>query len=443
MRKLIAAVFLMFCFLMVSVYGQRTGFQEEEFTKRRAVLMEQVKEGMILLFADAFPHPGVRFRQDNDFYYFTGIEDKNGILLMRPETGESLLFLPRKTLREEMVEGKNLLGDTDAQKKINLDAVHPITYFNEYLARNMKKVTRTFYIRLSGKDTVDMSRREDILFQARKARNPYNDQISLDQYRVKTLRDRFPSFDIKDISSEIDAMRVIKSPREIEILRRNGKISAEGVKAAMLATRPGVYEYELEAAAMYVVSKNGALGAAYPPIVGSGPNSCIWHYEKSERRMEAGDIVLMDFGANLDYLSMDITRTWPVSGKFTPDQREAYQAVLEVQKACIESYRPGVTIEDVREYVAKVLKKRKIDTRGLKGTIHHYIGMATHDVGLHGVPLKEGMVFTIEPGLYYPEKELGIRIEDTVLITRDGCEVLTKDVPKEIDEIEKFMAKRK
>ncbi len=441
MKKISAIVFLMFCFVIVSGYGERTGFPEEEFTERRARLMERVKGGMILLFANAFSPPGVRFRQDNDFYYFTGCEDKSGILLMRPETGESLLFLPRKTPREEMVEGKNLLGDTDAQKKTNLGAVHPISYFNEYLARNMNKVTRTFYVRLSGQDTVDISRREAVLFQARRGRNPYNAQISLDQYRVKKLRERFPSFEIKDIAPLIDAMRVIKSPREIEILRRNGKISAEGIKAAMRVTRPGGYEYELEAAAMHVVLKNGALGPAYPPIVGSGPNSCTWHYEKSERRMKAGDVVLMDFGANLDYLSMDITRTWPVSGKFTLEQKEVYQTVLEVQKACIEAYRPGVTVEDVREYVAKVMKKKKIDTRGLKGTIHHYVGMSTHDVGLYEVPLKEGMVFTIEPGLYYREKELGVRIEDTVLITRDGCEVLTKDVPKEIDEIEALMQK--
>ena len=194
---------------------------------------------------------------------------------------------------------------------------------------------------------------------------------------------------------------------------------------------------------MHVILKNGALGAAYPPIVGSGPNSCVLHYEKNERKMEAGDVVLMDFGADLDYLCMDISRTWPVSGKFTPEQKEVYRAVLEVQKASIESYRPGVTIEDVKKYVAKVMAEKKIDTRGLSGVIHHYVGMATHDVGIERVPLKEGMVFTVEPGLYYPEKALGIRIEDTVLITRDGCEVLTRDVPKEIEDIETLLSKNR
>jgi Xaa-Pro aminopeptidase len=248
---------------------------------------------------------------------------------------------------------------------------------------------------------------------------------------------------MKDIVPLIDAMRMIKSPEEIAIIRRNGKISAEAVKQAMLATKPGVYEYEIEAAAMYVILKNGARGPAYAPIVGSGPNSCILHYQKSERRAKAGDLLLMDFGGELDYLCMDITRTWPVSGKFTPEQREIYQTVLEVQKACIEVYRPGITEKEVRQHVAQVLKKKNIDPRGLKGGMHHYVGLSTHDVGKYGIPLEEGMVFTIEPGLYYTDKELGVRIEDTILITKDGCEVLSKDVPKEIDEIEALLSKRK
>ena len=234
---------------------------------------------------------------------------------------------------------------------------------------------------------------------------------------------------------------MIKSQEEREIMRRNGKISAEAVKQAMLATESGVFEYEIEAAAMHIILKHGAKGPAYPPIVGSGPNTCIMHYEENGRQTEDGDLVLMDFGADLDYLCMDITRTWPVSGKFTPEQREIYQIVIEVQKACIEAYKPGVTSEDVQKHVSEVMKKKGLDPRGQRGGIGHYVGMCVHDVGPRG-PLREGMVFAIEPGLYYPEKNIGIRIEDTVLITKDGCEVLSKDVPKEIDEIEKLMARR-
>jgi Xaa-Pro aminopeptidase len=241
----------------------------------------------------------------------------------------------------------------------------------------------------------------------------------------------------------IDEMRLIKSAEEIDILRRNGKISAEAVKQAILATGPGVFEYQIEAAAMHVILKNGAKGAAYPPIVGSGPNSCIWHYNENSRKVKDGDLVLMDFGADLDYLCMDITRTWPASGKFTAEQREVYQIVLAVQKACIEAYRPGVTSEDVRKHVADVMKKKGIDPRELRGGIGHYVGMCVHDVGPRGVRLKEGMVFAIEPALYYPEKNIGIRIEDTILITKDGCEVLTKDVPKELEEIQGLMFRKK
>ncbi|MFC2159009.1 M24 family metallopeptidase, partial [Acidobacteriota bacterium] len=138
-----------------------------------------------------------------------------------------------------------------------------------------------------------------------------------------------------------------------------------------------------------------------------------------------------------------ISRTWPASGKFSQEQREAYEVVLEVQKACIEAYKPGATVRDVQKHVASVLKKKGLDSRGLRGGFGHYVGMSVHDVGPRPQKLKEGMVFAIEPGLYYPEKNIGIRIEDTVLITKNGCEVLTKDVPKEIEEVEALLALRK
>lgn len=288
---------------------------------------------------------------------------------------------------------------------------------------------------------MDEARSETALMDARKARSHYNSRISLDLDRIGQLKARYPQCELKDVAPVIDALRAIKTPEEIEILRRNGRISAEAVRQAMLATGPGVFEYEIEAAAMSVILRGGARSAAYAPIVGSGPNSCIWHYDQNSRRVGPGDVVLMDFGADLDHLTMDITRTWPASGRFTAEQREVYRAVLEVQKACIEAYRPGATPKDVRDHVARVMKAKGIDPRGLQGDFGHGVGLSVHDVDLGGV-LKQGMVFAIEPALYYPEKALGIRIEDTVLITKNGCEVLTRDVPKEIDDIEKLLAGR-
>ena len=439
--------FLLSLFFIVesAAFAQRVGYSKDEFLRRRNALMDKVGGGMIVLFGESMPQPVAHFRQDNDFYYFSGIEDKNAVLLMAPKTKATYLFLPVRS--EETAGEPNLLEEEKAKKEWGFMDILPLSRFDELAGRNSRWFGLTFYLRFWPPDAVDNSPWEVLTLFARRNEFHYNDQIPLENYRVAKLKERYPALEFKDIGPFIDAMRLIKSAEEIEVLRRNGRISAEAVKQAMLGTAPGAYEYEIEAEAMHVVLKNGARGAAYPPIVASGPNSCSGeHYTQNSRRVEAGDLVLMDFGADLDYLCMDITRTWPASGKFTPEQREVYTIVLEVQKACIEAYRPGVTAKDVQKHVAEVMEKKGLDSRGLVDELRfgfgHGVGMTVHDVGVAGIPLREGIVFAIEPGLYYPEKGFGIRIEDTVLITKDGCEVLTKDVPKEIDDIEKLLAKR-
>jgi Xaa-Pro aminopeptidase len=435
------AACLVFLAAVPGLYAQRTGYSREEFARRRAALMGQVKDGAVILFGDSAAPAGSHFRQDNDFFYFAGNEDLGAILVLVPSTHTAYLFLPQQTAREEMVDGPNLLKDPEGKVKAGFTDIFASSYFDEFLARNLARFGGRFHLRLSPRDSLDEARSETGLMDGRRSRSHYNDQISADLYRIVKLKERYPQMELRDVAPLIDAMRVIKTAEEIAVMRRNGKISADAVKQAILATRPGVFEYAVEAAAMFTILKNGAKGAAYAPIVGSGPNSCIWHYDKNDRRVESGDVVLMDFGADLDHLAMDITRTWPASGLFTDEQKEVYRVVLEVQKACIEAYKPGATPKDVRDHVAKVMKAKGIDPRGLEGGFGHGVGLCVHDVPLGGV-LKEGMVFAIEPALYYPEKGLGVRIEDTVLITRTGCEVLTKDVPKEIGEIEKLMAGR-
>ncbi|MCX6562780.1 MAG: aminopeptidase P N-terminal domain-containing protein [Candidatus Aminicenantes bacterium] len=422
-----------------SAFAQRSGYTKDEFVRRRAALADKAKEGMIVLFGEALPQAGAHFRQDNDFFYFTGVDDLGAVLILNAKTKDAHLFLPRQTPREAMVSGPNLLADEKAKDKLGLANLFEITYLDEFIARNARAFAPA-WLRLQPGDTVDNDRDEAALFAGRKNRTHYNDQISLDGHRIQKLKERYPSFEFKDVTPFIDSLRYLKTPEEIAILKRNGRLSAEAVKQAMFAGRPGVFEYEIEAAAMNTILKGGARGAAYPPIVGSGPNTCVWHYEKNGRKTESGDLVLMDFGADLDQLCMDITRTWPVNGKFTKEQREVYQVVLEVEKACLEAYKPGVTGADVAKYVDEYMKKKGLDSRGLRGGLGHFVGLCVHDVGPRGLPLQEGMVFAIEPALYYPEKNIGIRVEDTVLITKDGCEVLTKGVPKEIDEIENFLS---
>ena len=435
------AVCLCFLAAVPGLFGQRTGTSREEFARRRAALMDQVKDGAVVLFGDAAAPAGSHIRQDNDFFYFAGNEDLGAILVLVPSTRAATLFLPQQTAREEMVDGPNLLKDPEGKTRSGFTDIFPSSYLDEFLARNLARFGGRFHVRLSPRDSLDDARSETALMDGRRSRSHYNDQLSVDNYRIVKLKERYPQMELRDVAPLIDAMRAVKTPEEIVVMRRNGKISAEAVRQAILATRPGVFEYEVEAVAMFSILKNGAKGAAYAPIVGSGPNSCIWHYDENSRRVMDGDIVLMDFGADLDHLAMDITRTWPASGRFTEEQKEVYRIVLEVQKACIEAYKPGATPKSVRDHVASVMKAKGLDPRGLEGGFGHGVGLSVHDVPLGGV-LKEGMVFAIEPALYYPEKNLGIRIEDTVLITRTGCEVLTKDVPKEIDEIEKLMAGR-
>lgn len=434
------SLFLLFFVISTFSFAERTGYSKDEFIRRRNALMDQCKEGMIIFFGDttgrrAGSNPGAFFRQDSDFYYFTGIEDVNAVLAMTPRTKAAFLFLPKLTASQINSDGPNLLEDKKAKEKTGFADIFVLTYLDEFIARNASRQGYIFHLQ--------MAPREAYTSFARRSMLHYNDQPPIDIYRYNKLKERFPAFELRDMTPMIDSLRYIKSAEEIAILRKNGKISAEAVKQAMLATKPGVYEYEIEGAAMGHIIKNGARQASFPPIVASGLNSCTLHYSRNLRKTEENDVVLMDFGAELDYLAMDITRTWPCSGKFTPEQREVYQIVLEVQKACIEAYRPGATVEDVQKHVASVMKKKGLDARGQRGSFGHYVGMSVHDVGPRITKLKEGMVFAIEPALYYPEKNFGVRIEDTVLITKNGCEVLTKDVPKEIDEIEKLMTGRK
>jgi Xaa-Pro aminopeptidase len=432
---------LLFAVVGGPLAAQRTGFSKEEFVRRRQALCERVKDGLIVFFGEDRPPAGSIARQDNDFFYLCGVEDLGAVLTLNARTGETNLFLPRQSAREEMVSGANLLKDESAKGRLGLSNLYDVGYFDEYLARGLPG-GRPLWLRLQPGDTADNARSEVLIFEARKNRTHYNAQMTRDDFRIQRLRERYPAADFKDVTPLLDVLRAAKSPEEIVVLRRNGRLSAEAVRQAMLAGRPGVFEYEIEAAARFVTIKGGANGMAFAPIVGSGPNTCVWHYDQNGRQTKAGDLVLMDFGADLDHMAMDITRTWPVSGVFSREQREVYEVVLAIEKACIEAYKPGATAADVQAHVAEVLKSKGLDARGERGGFGHFVGLGTHDVGPPITKPEEGMGFALEPALYYPEKNIGIRIEDTVLITRDGCEVLTRDAPKEIVEIEKLLGRR-
>jgi len=247
------------------------------------------------------------------------------------------------------------------------------------------------------------------------------------------LRERFPFYVVEDVTPHLDRLRLIKTPREIEILRYNGRISAEAVRRAIEITTPGRFEYELEAEATHWMLKHGLQSAAYPAIVASGPMGNRWHYEDSARRLNAGELVVMDYGGSLDYLTIDITRTWPVSGRFTDTQLKAYQTTLEAQKAIIAAIRPGVTRDVVRKIAEDIFRKQGFDPR--YAYVGHYVGLSVHDVGDWSLPFETGMVMAIEPIIDIPEQQLHIRVEDTLLVTATGAEILSVGLPKEVNEL--------
>jgi Xaa-Pro aminopeptidase len=270
---------------------------------------------------------------------------------------------------------------------------------------------------------------------ARRLANPFAQHPTEDALRASALRDQFPYYEMKDVTPHLDRLRLIKTPREIEILTYNGRISAEAIRRAIESSGPGKFEYELEAEATYWLFKHGFQAVAFPAIVGSGPNGNQWHYEDNGRQTRAGDLVVMDYAGSLDYMTMDITRTWPVSGQFSEVQRKAYECALEAQKAIIAAIRPGVARDYVRKIAEDIYETRGFGAQKSTAYVGHYVGLSVHDVGDWSLPFEAGMVMAIEPIVDIPEQQLHIRIEDTILVTENGAVVLSAAVPKEADEV--------
>jgi Xaa-Pro aminopeptidase len=434
-RGLVQIILLASALSSVEVEAQRVRYPPGEFAARRTALCDSVgSPGLIMLFGKTMVPAGVRFRQDNDFYYLTGIEDLNAVLVMDAASCSASLFLPAQTEREASRDGWNLLYQEGASATHGFSEIHPLTYLQEFLARQRTGQPQTLYVRLSERTEVDQSRSDVAIFIARRMANPWASYPSEDAWRVEELGMSFPYFELRDITPFLDALRVIKSPREVEALRRNGRVSAEAHRRAIQATRVGGWEYEIEAEATYVMLHQGAEGAGYPAIVGSGPNGNVWHYQENGRQLQDGDLVVMDYGASMGYLTMDITRTWPVSGRFTDLQERAYRCVLEAEKAIIAAMRPGVTRDETLRIAEAIFEKWGFPDQ-YPGGAGHFVGMSVHDVGDYDLPLQSGMVIAVEPIIDIPEHSLHVRIEDTVLVTDAGPVILSADVPKELEEV--------
>jgi Xaa-Pro aminopeptidase len=412
----------------------------QEFARRRAELAKQLKSGYTLLFARINEPEANNYREDNDFYYYTGLQDQGAVMLMNNADGEVTIFEPRQHPRVKQVYGPNLLGaSAEEQKALGYTQVFADDVLDRALARAYgSPMAPELWVRLGFADKADGARAETASDYAQQYASPYGDPTPGDRAAMKKLAERYPAVQLKDVAPTIDAMRNIKTPTEIAVLRRNGKISAEGIRRAIARAKPGMWEYQVEAEARYWFAFNGAQGIAYPAIVGSGPNSNTWHYFQDRRQMQANDIVVFDFAADLDHETMDITRTFNVSGKFTPEQAKWYAADLASQKASIALLRPGHTYEEAAEAGKKEFEKAGVGAqwRGFPG---HFVGMATHDVMHPTGPIKTGQVVTVEPIIEFPDKHMHFRVEDTVLITDGEPEILSWGVVKEMADVEKLV----
>ena len=369
------------------------------------------------------------FRQDNNFYYLTGLETPGSwLVLYKPAggPGRTVLYLPEPDGRSETWTGPQIGPGPEAVRLTGIGEVLPASQFRRDI--------------IDGLGSGALGEVERLYLPSGGGSRLAGELVSLAGELELPL---------VDLSGPLAQLRLVKDSLELERLRRAIDITVEAQRAAMAGARPGMFEYEIEAVVEYVFRSQGAERVGFPTIVGSGPNSVILHYDKNRRRTGDADLVVIDAGAEYGYYTADVTRTFPVNGKFTSRQRAIYELVLATQQFVIDSVRPGMTPMQLnglaraylRDHSNGLCGARTCDRHFLHG-VGHWLGMDVHDVGSYATPLAAGMVLTIEPGLYLADENLGVRIEDDVLVTETGHEVLSSGAPRTVEEIEALVGSK-
>ena len=427
------AIILTIVSAILTASAQET-FNKAEFAARRAKVFEKIGDGAAVVFANEKHRYAVKFRQSPDFYYLTGIEEPDAILVLIGTGKRSLIFARRTQPWQKSVEGPGIFDIKDAAGFYGFDAILPLDEFFTVTASRMSRTTK-LYAPLTSPDDLQYARNEMPFNETEAINNPLTSTIFPHKQAVNKIKEWQPQLTLVDINPILDKLRWVKSAYEIERMRMSGKIGAEGVKEAIKGTKAGIFEYELEAAARFIYVKRGARGDAFMPIVASGPNTMVLHYTKNNRQMKTGDVVLMDYGADYDYYTSDITRTWPVSGKFTAEQEKMYRCILEARNAIIAMMKPGIKVSDMQDAAEKVYKKHGFEKEFTEfgRYVGHFIGMSVHDVGDDETPFVAGVVFNVEPLIQNEKSQIHMRLEDTVLITPTGAENLTAGVPAELE----------
>jgi Xaa-Pro aminopeptidase len=427
------------------------------FSERRQRIIDAIGAGVLVVFAAPalYRNNDVEheWRQDSDFHYLSGFDEPQSVLVLRGgATPSFVLFVQERDPVREAWDGPRS-GVEGAVKDFGADAAYPIAELAEQLPKLLGD-RESIYYRLGREREND-----DVLLRA------------LNKVRGLARRGVSCPSAIVDPAGVLHETRLVKTSVELERMQRAARITEAGHREVMAGVRAGMFEYEAEALLRGAFRRGGSERHAYPPIVGSGPNATILHYRKNDRLMQEGDLLLVDAGSEYDYYASDVTRTFPVSGRFTPSQRAVYQLVLDSQLAAIAATRPGATVDDVHDVACRVLCQGLIELGVIEGPLElamkeerykpwymhrtsHWLGMDVHDVGAYYLagkprPLVPGMVLTVEPGLYFGATDervpaelrgIGVRIEDDVLVTDAEPLNLTDAIPKQVDAVEQACA---
>jgi Xaa-Pro aminopeptidase len=440
-------------------------FPPEEFAARRAQVMAAMGDAVAIVQGAVEKPAELAFRQSAQFFYLTGVEVPRAILVMDGRAKTSTLYIDPAGFRVRAF-GPSLTAGPEATKVTGLDAVvarDQLTAAVQAFGRDGRKFFTTF-----GMDVVGGgSRAEANGLENATKRDPWDGRPTRNEAWIEKLRavTGKPDLVVENLDPIVDRLRVIKSPREIAVIRQATRIAGLGILEAMRDAEPGLYEYELQAVAEYVFKKHGSQGPAYFALVATGPNMVYSHYHKGTRKLAAGDLVQFDYAPDYNYYVSDVTRVFPANGKFTPLQREFYTIYLKMYQALMSEIRPGVPVRDLLQAAGrkmdaavqattftsphiKAAAQRFADRyKNSQGSsFGHAIGLEVHDVGRgrppEGTPvvLEPGQLFTIEPALQVPEEGLAMRLEDALLVTATGYENLSAFVPIDITAIERLMA---
>jgi Xaa-Pro aminopeptidase len=432
---------------------------QKEFAQRRVELKSLMEENSIAILPSANllrrnSDIEYQFRQNSDFHYLTGFDEPEAVFVLVPgrEHGECILFCQERDASREQWHG-NITGPERAMQLYGIDDAFPISDIDDILPGLIEGKSKLYYAmgshaEFDGRIIAWVNR---ISTSQHSGTRPPGEFVQLDQY--------------------LHELRLFKSAQEVAVLKRAAEITAKGHKQLMATTRAGLYEYQLESELIHTFMNNGSRSCAYPSIVGSGNNGCILHYISNEDQLKKGELVLVDAGCEYEYYASDVTRTFPVSGKFSGAQKEIYNIVLAAQKAAIETIRPGKHWNQPHVAAVRVITEGLVNLGLLQGSVEeliesgqykkfymhrtgHWMGLDVHDVGEYKISgewrvFESGMVTTVEPGIYILDslddvparyRGIGVRIEDDILVTRDGNEVLTSAIPKTVEEIESYMA---